>query len=154
MTAAAANRSAKGSGATNHSLATTTILLLVSDPLVRSVLQDTLEHEGYTVVTAGDLGNAVDRLKEVTPDLLITRTYVEGMTGHDAATYLRTKSNGLRVLMVGGLLDDERLKYRESLEGFDVFPKPYSPRELLQKVKDVLTKPRGDEKTSPQGRYR
>ena len=133
----------------DHSLITTTILLLVSDPLVRSVLQDTLEHEGYTVVTAGDLGSAVDRLKEITPDLLITRTYVEGMTGHDAATYLRTKSNGLRVLMVGGLLDDERLKYRTSLEGFDVFPKPYSPRELLQKVKDVLVKPRGKYKESP-----
>jgi DNA-binding response OmpR family regulator len=127
-------------GVPDHSLIKTTILLLVSDPLVRSVLQDTLEHEGYTVVTAGDLGNAVDRLKEITPDLLITRTYVEGMTGHDAATFLRTKSNGLRVLMVGGLLDDERLKYRETLEGFDVFPKPYSPKELLQKVKDVLSK--------------
>ena len=97
----------------DRSLLKTTILLLVSDPLVRSVLQDTFEHEGYTVVTAGDLGSAVDRLKEVTPDLLITRTYVEGMTGHDAATYLRTKSNGLRVLMVGGLLDDERLKHRD-----------------------------------------
>ena len=126
----------------DRALLKTTILLLVSDPLVRSVLQDTLEHEGYTVITAGDLGSAVDRLKEVTPDLLITRTYVEGMTGHDAATYLRTKSNGLRVLMVGGLLDDQRLKYRESLEGFDVFPKPYSAAELLQKVKEVLKKPR------------
>src|SRR5579863_6319918 len=128
----------------DHSLVKTTILLLVSDPLVRSVLQDTLEHEGYTVVTAGDLGSAVDRLSEVTPDLLITRTYVEGITGHDAATFLRTKSNGLRVLMVGGLLDDERLKYRESLEGFDVFPKPYSAAELLQKVREVLAKPRGN----------
>jgi len=133
----------------DHSLLTKTILLLVSDPLVRSVLQDTLEHEGYTVVTAGNLGSAVDRLKEVTPDLLITRTYVEGLPGHDAATYLRTKSNGLRVLMVGGLLDDERLNNRESLEGFDVFPKPYSPWELLQKVKDVLAKPRGDNKEAP-----
>ncbi|MGP0073537.1 MAG: response regulator [Bryobacteraceae bacterium] len=151
MPAAMTDRSPKASTAPERSLATTTILLLVSDPLVRSVLQDTLEHEGYTVVTAGDLGNAVDRLKEVTPDLLITRTYVEGMTGHDAATYLRTKSNGLRVLMVGGLLDDERLKYRESLEGFDVFPRPYSPKELLQKVQDVLAKPRGANKVSPQG---
>ena len=131
----------------DRSLLKITILLLASDPLVRSVLQDALEHHGYTVVTAGDLGSAVDRLKEITPDLLITRTYIEGMTGHDAATYLRTKSNGLRVLLVGGLLDDQRLKYRESLEGFDVFPKPYSRAELLQKVKDVLAKPRGDRKS-------
>jgi DNA-binding response OmpR family regulator len=118
-----------------------TILLLVSDPLVRSVLQDTLEHAGYTVLPTGSLGGAVERLKDCTPDLLITRTYVEGMPGHDAAMYLRTKCHGLRVLMVGGLLDDDRLRYRESLPGFDVFPKPYSPAELLQKVKEVLSKP-------------
>ena len=149
MPAAPTNRSAQRTRVPDRSLLKITILLLVSDPLVRSVLQDTLEREGYTVVTAGDLGSAVDRLKEVTPDLLITRTYVEGITGHDAATYLRTKSNGLRVLMVGGLLDDQRLKYRESLEGFDVFPKPYSAGELLQKVKDVLAKPRGGNKESP-----
>jgi len=117
-----------------------TILLLVSDALVRSVLQDTLEQAGYTVLAVGSLGRAVDRLKEATPDLLITRTYVEGMPGHDAAMYLRTKCHGLRVLMLGGLLDDERLRYRMSLSGFDVYPKPYSPAELLQKIKEVLNK--------------
>jgi DNA-binding response OmpR family regulator len=65
------------------------------------------------------------------------------MSGHDAAKYLRTKSPRMKVLMVGGLLDDNRLHYRETLQGFDVFPKPYSPAEFLQKVKDVLSKPRG-----------
>jgi DNA-binding response OmpR family regulator len=121
----------------------TTILLLVSDPVVRSVLHETLELAGYTVIAAGDLGHAVDRLKEVKPDLLITRTYVEGLPGHDAAMYLRTKCLKMKVLIVGGLLDDDRLKFRESAQGFEVFPKPYPPSELLQKVKDVLSSPRG-----------
>jgi hypothetical protein len=44
----------------------------------------------------------VERLKECTPDLLITRTYVEGLAGHDAAMYLRTKCLEMRVLMLGG----------------------------------------------------
>ena len=121
----------------------TTILLLVSDPLIRSVLRETLEHEGYVVRATGDLGQAVDRLKETLPDLLITRTYVESMPGHEAAMYLLTKCPTMRVLMVGGLLDDDRLRYRAELQGFEVFPKPYSAAELLQKVKDVLSKPRG-----------
>jgi CheY-like chemotaxis protein len=121
----------------------TTILLLVSDPLVRSVFQETLEHEGYTVLATGDLGQAVERLKHCMPDLLITRTYVQSLPGHDAAKYLRMKCLKMRVLIVGGLLDDERLQYREALQGFDVFPKPYTAAELLQKVKDVLNKPRG-----------
>ena len=127
----------------DYSLMKTTILLLVADPVVRSVLEETLGHEGYTVVSAGDLGQAVARMKECTPDLLITRTYVQTMSGHDAAKYLRTKNPKMKVLLVGGLLDDDRLHYREALQGFEVFPKPYAPAELLQKVADVLSKPRG-----------
>jgi len=127
----------------DHSLLKTTILLLVSDPLVRSVLEETLESEGYSVRATGDLGQAVDRLKESVPDLLITRTYVQTMPGHEAAKYLLTKCPTMRVLMVGGLLDDKRLRYRAELQGFEVFPKPYSAAELLQKVKDVLGKPHG-----------
>jgi DNA-binding response OmpR family regulator len=119
-----------------------TILLLASDPLVRSVLKETLANEGYTVLATGDLGNAVDRMEEIAPDLLIIRGYVEGLPGHDAAVYLHTKQVNMKVLIVGGLIDDDRLNLRESLAGFEVFPKPYGAAELLEKVKEVLTKPR------------
>lgn len=124
------------------SFSKSTILLLVSDPVVRAVLQENLEGAGYTVLATGDLGQAVDRLKWSTPDLLITRTYVQNLTGHDAAVYLRTRCVKMRVLIVGGLLDDDRLRNRETLQGFEVYPKPYAASELLQKVKDVLSKPR------------
>jgi DNA-binding response OmpR family regulator len=119
-----------------------TILLLASDSLVRSVLKETLENAGYTVLATGDLGTAVDRMEEISPDLLIIRNYVEGLPGHDAAVYLRTKLLSMKVLIVGGLIDDDRLDLRESLAGFQVFPKPYPAAELLQKVKDVLSAPR------------
>jgi DNA-binding NtrC family response regulator len=125
-----------------NDLMKTTILLLVSDPVVRSVLQETLEHAGYTVLATGDLGQAVDRLKKYSPDLLITRTYVEGLPGHDAAVYLRTKCLKMKVLILGGLLDDDRLHLREHLQGFSVFPKPYPAADMLQEVKNILTAPR------------
>ncbi len=126
----------------DQSVMKTTILLLVSDPVVRSILKETLECEGYTVLAAGDLGRAVDRLKECTPDLLITRTYVESLPGHEAAMYLRTKCSEMKVLMLGGLLDDERLQYRAAEQKFEVFPKPYTAAALLQEVKAVLSRPR------------
>jgi DNA-binding response OmpR family regulator len=120
-----------------------TILLLVSDPVVRTVVKETLEQEGYTVLLAGDLGQAVDRMKESTPDLLIIRGHVQNLPGHDAAIYLRNKCLTMKVMILGGLLDDERLRNREELQGFEIFPKPYPAAELLEKVKDVLNKPRG-----------
>ena len=132
---------AKGRTVTDRSPITTTILLLVSDPLVRAVFKETLETVGYTVLDTGDLGTAVDRLKTCRADLLITRTFIQSLTGHDAAVYLRDKCPKMRVLIVGGLLDDDRLRNRESLQGFEVFPKPYTAAELLSKVRDVLSKP-------------
>lgn len=123
-----------------NTIANTTILILVSDPVVRAVFKETLERAGYSVIAAGSLGSAVDRLEECTPDLLIIRSYVEGIPGYDAATFLRTKCHGLPVLMVGGLIEDERLQYRMTLEGFEIFPKPFTGAALLEKVKDMLHK--------------
>ena len=122
---------------------TATILLLCSDPIVRQVLRDVLEEEGYVVLPAGDLGAAVTKLKQATPDLLLVRPYLDNITGHDAALYLRTKCHGLRVLVVGAFLDDERLRYRETLKSFDIFPPAYTARQLLDKVREVLLQPRG-----------
>ena len=59
----------------------------------------------------------MEQLKRCEPDL-----YVQSLPGHDAAKYLRMKCSKMRVLIVGGLLDDERLQYREALQGFEVFP--------------------------------
>ncbi len=115
-----------------------TILLLSSDPVVRLALRDVLESAGYVVLPAGDLGSAVTKLKQATPDLLIVRPYIAGISGHDAALYLRTKCHGLRVLMIGGFLDDDRLRYRETLQSIDVFPPPYSADQMLEKVKQAL----------------
>jgi DNA-binding response OmpR family regulator len=117
---------------------TATILLLCSDPVIRSVLDETLQHEGYSVVSVGELGNAVDRLREYKPSLLIIRPYIDNMAGHDAALYLRTKRPGMKVLMVSGTLDDDRLRYRNDLQSFEVFPKPFTAAELLDKVRAVL----------------
>jgi DNA-binding response OmpR family regulator len=102
-----------------------------------------LEHEGYIVLAAADLGQAVDWLKKSTPELLITRAYVNSMTGHAAAIYLRERCHSMKVLMIGGLLDDSRLIYRAELEGFAVFPNPYPATEMLHKVREVLSSVRG-----------
>ena len=115
-----------------------TILLLCSDPVIRAVLDETLKGEGYVVLPTGDLGTAVDRLREYKPELLLIRPYIDNMAGHDAAQYLRTKRPGVRVLMVSGLLDDDRLLYRQSLQSIEVFPKPFTADELLAKVREVL----------------
>jgi DNA-binding response OmpR family regulator len=117
----------------------TLILLLISDADMRGVIQDTLAMQGYLVQATGDIGVAVDILRESPPDLLIIRPYINSMPGHEAAKYLRTKRPGLAILMVGGLIDDVRLKYRDSLQNIQIFPKPFTAEQLLQAVQEVLS---------------
>jgi CheY-like chemotaxis protein len=118
-----------------------TILLLTSEPVVRLVIREVLERAGYVVMATGDLGNAVDRLGECKPDLLMISPYVETITGHEAAKYLQARCPSMRVLMVAGLLDDDRLQYRAELEKVEIFPQPFKAAELLNKVKDVFSEP-------------
>jgi DNA-binding response OmpR family regulator len=114
------------------------ILLIDSEPVTRASLRDALQNAGYLVQTAGDLGEAVDRVTEMRPDLLIVRPYINSMPGRMAAEYLRTRRHGLPVLIVGGFIDDGRIQVKNEIEDFYSFPKPFTREDLLAKVKDVL----------------
>ena len=117
----------------------TTILLLVSDPVMRDVLRDALDVDGYLVVVAGELGAAVDRLREMRPDLLITRPYINSMTGQIAADYLRTKRPGLPILIVAGYMEDDRIRDQNAIEDFHIFPRSFTRDEFLKEVRRILT---------------
>ena len=134
---------------TNLSSSDVTILLLDSDSFMRAALHDAFESAGYLVVAVGDLGEAVDRLDELRPDLLITRPYINSMPGRIAANYLRTKHPGLPVLIVGGFVDDDRLNVQNSIEEFYTFPKPFSRDELLTNVRGVLQIIRSKAQSAP-----
>jgi CheY-like chemotaxis protein len=121
----------------------TTILVLMSEPLVRLVIQENLERAGYLVVATGDLGTAVQRIGETKPDLLIIPPYIETITGHQAAKYLQSRALTMRILMVAGLLADDRLEYRAELDKVEIFPKPFTGAELLVKVQQILSQPVG-----------
>jgi DNA-binding response OmpR family regulator len=116
-----------------------TILLLISEPLVRQVVREELERAGYLVMATGDLGTAVDRMAEATPDLLIISPYVETISGFQASQYLQSRCVSMRILMLAGLLADDRLQYRAELEKVEIFPKPFNGAQLLAKVQEVLS---------------
>jgi DNA-binding NtrC family response regulator len=115
-----------------------TILLLISEPLVRLVIHEELERAGYVVMATGDLGTAVERIGESPPDLLMISPYIETIAGHQAAKYLQSRCPGMRLLMVAGLLADDRIQTRAELENIEIFPQPFTGAQLLEKVHKVL----------------
>jgi DNA-binding response OmpR family regulator len=115
-----------------------TILLLISAPLARAAIRDVLEKAGHVVEPAGDFGTAVDRLANPAINLLIIHPYVEGIPGYEAAKYLRQRNPGMGVLVVAGMPDDDRVRIPAELEGFEIFPRPFTAAELIEKVEMTL----------------
>jgi CheY-like chemotaxis protein len=128
------------------------ILLLDSEPLTREVLKEVLENAGHVVLATGSLGVAVKEFARCQVDLLVTHPYVNNIPGHEAAKYLRTKCRQkLPVLIVAGLLKDDRLQYRAAQEGFDIFPPPFTAPQLIEKVDQILNAPAGATATTVSG---
>ncbi len=114
------------------------ILLLGSEPVIRSVMKEALERAGYVVLATGSLGVALDTLASSRVELLITHPYVANIPGHEAAKYLRSRNPQMGILIVAGLLVDDRLQYRADIEKFEIFPPPFTAAQLIEKVEQIL----------------
>jgi DNA-binding response OmpR family regulator len=124
-----------------------TLMVFHAAPVVRTVIREILEREGYVVRATGDLGDAVDMARESPPDLLLIGVSAGQVNGHDAAVYLRGKYPSMRVLMIAGLPADERIEIWTKGDGFSVFPQPFAPAELTASVREILAQDRPPQTT-------
>jgi two-component system, OmpR family, KDP operon response regulator KdpE len=113
------------------------ILVVDDEPQITRVLKTTLSSQGYGVRTASDGDEAVQLMKDWTPDLVITDLRMPNMTGLDLCRYVRARSRTpIIVLSVKG---EERVKVEALDAGADDYvTKPFGVNELLARVRAAL----------------
>jgi two-component system KDP operon response regulator KdpE len=113
------------------------ILVVDDEPQITRVLKTTLSSQGYAIRTASDGDEAVQVMKEWTPDLLITDLRMPHMNGLELCRYVRAKSAlPIIVLSVKG---EEKIKVDALDAGADDYvTKPFSVNELLARVRAAL----------------
>ena len=122
---------------------TETILFVDDDSAIRSVAKITLENSGYIVIEASEgeeaLINVVARGLKVA--LLITDVAMPRMSGKELARRLHEISPNVKVLYVSGYTVNV-ISHQGILEaGLDFLQKPFSSKELLMKVRELLERP-------------
>jgi two-component system, OmpR family, KDP operon response regulator KdpE len=126
------------------------ILVVDDEPQITRVLKTTLSSLGYGIRTAADGDEALQLMKEWTPDLVITDLRMPNMDGLDLCRRVRTKSRvPIIVLSVKG---EERIKVEALDAGADDYvTKPFSINELLARVRAALRRSAvpGQLETSP-----
>lgn len=114
-----------------------TILIADDDPHIREVIRFALAREGWRVVEARDGAEALARFEEGAPDLAILDVGMPEMDGLDLCREIRRRGR-TPVLFLSAR--DEEIDRVLGLEigGDDYVGKPFSPRELVARVKAIL----------------
>ena len=90
------------------------ILVADDDPGIARGIQKTLEKEGYDIITALNGSEALDKIKEVKPGLVLLDINMPGLNGIDILSSIKASDHALPVIMVTAVRDEK--EGREALE--------------------------------------
>ncbi|MAS34883.1 MAG: DNA-binding response regulator [Anaerolineaceae bacterium] len=123
-----------------------TILVVDDEPTIREVVRRYLERDGYRVQEAADGDTALDRLRTQPPDLMVLDIMLPGIDGfsitrrlrdHDGQGALMTEHEVPIIILTARTGEHDRIQGLE-LGADDYVTKPFSPQELVARVKAVL----------------
>jgi two-component system alkaline phosphatase synthesis response regulator PhoP len=112
------------------------------EPQLVKVLRGYLEQNGFRVVAAGDGPAALAQYKHEKPDLVLLDLNLPGMDGIDVARRLRASSSVPIIMVTARVEETDRLIGLE-LGADDYVTKPFSPREVVARVRAVLRRVEG-----------
>ena len=119
------------------------ILVIDDDPDIRETVRRTLESRGHTVELAADGALGIAALARLAPDLVISDVFMPRQDGIETLIELRKAFPKLRVLAMSGGSGGGLLNLLEDMEmlGADrTIPKPFTPKELMEAVNDLLSR--------------
>src|SRR5512142_1429861 len=113
------------------------ILVVDDEPGIVDICRDYLERAGFRVVTTGNGADALAIARTKQPDLVVLDLGLPKMDGLDVTRALRKYSNVPIVMLTARVDESDKLVGLE-LGADDYLTKPFSPRELVARVRAVF----------------
>jgi two-component system phosphate regulon response regulator PhoB len=124
-----------------------TVLVIDDEPDIREVIRFALEGAGFRVLEAGHADEARKLLGSERPDLLLLDWMLPGRSGLELAQQLKqsVKTRSLPIIMISARGEEEDRVRGLETGSDDYIAKPFSPREMVARVKAVLRRALPDE---------
>ena len=119
-----------------------TILVVDDEPRIVQLVRDYLQHGGFTVLVASDGPSALRSARTGRPDLVVLDLGLPGIDGLDVARALRRESEVPIIMLTARTEESDKLVGLE-LGADDYLTKPFSPKELVARVRAVLRRAEG-----------
>lgn len=114
-----------------------TILVVDDEPHLVDLLTSILEQNDYTVIEASAGREAINKARELMPDLILLDVMLPGMDGFETLKELRQVTNAPVIMLTVQANEADRVRGLE-LGADDYIAKPFSHRELVSRVKAAL----------------
>lgn len=114
-----------------------TILIVDDEPKIIRIARDYLQHAGFGVLTANDGASALAVWRSAKPDLIVLDLGLPNIDGLDVTRTLRKESNTPIIMLTARSQESDKLVGLE-LGADDYILKPFSPKELVARVRAVL----------------
>ena len=118
------------------------ILVVDDEPSLINMVQAYLEKEGYTVHTALDGPAGLKAARAFRPDLIVLDIMLPGMDGIEVLRRLRQESKVYVLMLTAKARETDKI-VGLTMGADDYLTKPFSPRELVARVKAILRRKRG-----------
>jgi two-component system, OmpR family, response regulator ResD len=127
----------------------TRVLVVDDEPMVREVLERYLEKEGFAVATAADGGAALNAFEAAQPDLVLLDLMLPGIGGLEVFRRIRASAKTPVIMLTAKGEETDRVVGLE-LGADDYVTKPFSPREVVARVRAVLRRVGGGGGPAPE----
>ncbi len=119
------------------------ILVIDDEPKIVEICQDYLKASGFEVLSASNGLQGLNAARREKPDLIVLDLMMPGMDGLDVCRNLRREGNTPIIMLTARVEESDKLVGLE-LGADDYITKPFSPRELVARVRVVLRRVSGD----------
>lgn len=118
----------------------TQILIVEDEPAIQVLITYALEQAGYAVLQAQNAEKALEMINEKLPDLVLLDWMLPKMSGVEFARLIRRKERTklLPIIMLTARVDESDKVSGLEIGADDYITKPFSPRELVARIKAVL----------------
>ena len=125
------------------------ILVVEDEPDTAELLELNLENAGYKVTVAEDGDQALKKIHKLMPDLVILDLMIPEVQGTEVCKFIRKDpaTESLPVMMCSAKISEIDKILGLELGADDYVTKPFSPRELVLRVKNLLKRAEGNNKT-------
>lgn len=128
-----------------------TVLIVDDEPSIVELVRFTLEREGYTTTSAGDGQAALAQVAAIHPDLVLLDLMLPKIPGLEVCKTLRQRYPSLPIIILTAKGEETDKVLGLELGADDYITKPFSPRELVARVRAILrrTTASADEGNAP-----